>query len=156
MRPLLITLAGACASLGASLAVWVAIEFDERPYFEPLQGALLRTTAEAPLLQAAVDRALEMTRPHHRSLEKALEDCDYRERAEVWFTEPDMFGQVQERACRLAREQTDRTGQRLRIEVLRGDDMPALVFVHHDDPDMASRVVAHLGNELQTLGVARR
>lgn len=156
MRPLLVSLAGLCASVATSLVVWLAVSGDTAPYYEALDGSLVRTTASDADVSAAIERALQVVRPHRRSAAEALEHCGYRERAEAWFSAPDLFGQSHERASRHSRVQADRSGRRIEVEVFRGEGMPTLVFVRHDDPERAAEVTSCLASELANLGAVRR
>lgn len=153
MRPLLIVLAGLCASAATSLALYAAIRFEEKPFVEVMQGGLLRTSADDFTLNASVAHVLDVNRSPAATPEEQLERAEYREHSDAWFTKPDLFGHAQERASRLVRQQLDRSGSPMQIEVLKGDDMPTLVFVHHDDREVANRVARHLALELAENGV---
>ncbi len=153
MRPLLIVLAGLCASVSTSLVVYAAIQLEKKPFVEVLQGALLRTNAEEMTLNNALTEVMKINRLPGKSLEERLEASDYHEHGDVWFSRPDLFGHAQERASRMVRQQLDRSGRPIRLEVLRGDDMPTLVFVHHEDRDAANRVARQLAAELTESGV---
>ncbi|QDV76412.1 hypothetical protein [Botrimarina mediterranea] len=153
MRPLLIVLAGLCASTATSLAVYAAVQLERKPYVEVLQGGLVRTTAEDFVLSCSVSHVLHVNRSPAATPEEQLEKADYHEHGDVWFSKPDLFGQATERASRMVRRQLDRTGRELQIEVLQGEGMPTLVFVHHDDQEAANRVARHLAIELAENGV---
>lgn len=153
MRPLLIVLAGLCASTATSLVLYAAVQLEKKPYVEVLQGGLVRTDADDITLNASVAHVLDVNRSPAATPEEQLERAEYREHSDAWFTKPDLFGHAQERASRLVRQQLDRSGSPMQIEVLKGDDMPTLVFVHHDDREVANRVARHLALELAENGV---
>ncbi|TWU00629.1 hypothetical protein Pla108_15810 [Botrimarina colliarenosi] len=156
MRPLLIVLAGACASIGTSLVVWGALRLNEEPYCEVLNGGLVRTTASEAQVNVAVSHVLESNRSQAPSAEKSYVASNYREAADAWFSRPDVFGQSYERASRLEREQVDSEGSSMRIEVIRGVEMPTLVFMEHATPDGLRSLTQQLANELATMGVPER
>lgn len=153
MRPLLIVLAGLCASVTTSLVVYAAIQFEKKPFVEVLQGGLLRTNADEFVLNASLSQVMNINRLPGRSPEERLEASDYHEHGDVWFSRPDLFGHAQERASRMVRQQLDRSGVPMRVEVLKGDQMPTLVFVHHEDRNAANRVARQLAAELSEHGV---
>lgn len=155
MRPLLIVLAGLCASVTTSLVVYAAVQLEKKPFVEVLQGGLLRTNADEIALNASMSQVMNINRLPGASPEERLEASDYHEHGDVWFSRPDLFGHAQERASRMVREQLDRTGRPIRLEVLRGDDMPTLIFVHHEDRDVANRVARQLASELAECGVTQ-
>jgi hypothetical protein len=107
MRPLLIVLAGLCASAATSLVLYAAVQLEKKPYVEVLQGGLVRTDADDITLNASVAHVLGVNRSPAAT-----------------------------------------------PEVLKGDDMPTLVFVHHDDREVANRVARHLALELAENGVS--
>lgn len=156
MRPLLIVLAGACASLGTSLAVFVAIQLDEKPYVEVLKGGLLRTSASEADLNNAVSRVLQVTRRPAKTEEQRLKQSEYCEHADAWFSQPDLFGHSSEEVSRLVRQQIDRQGRPMRIEVLKADDMATLVFIEHEDNEAATRIARQIAGELTESGVQAR
>jgi hypothetical protein len=153
MRPLLIVLAGLCASTATSLVLYAAVQLEKKPYVEVLEGGLVRTDADDITLNASVAHVLGVNRSPAATPEEQLERAEYREHSDAWFTKPDLFGSSQERASRLVRRQLDRAGRPIQIEVLKGEDMPTLVFVHHDDREVANRVARHLALELAENGV---
>lgn len=154
MRPLLVVLAGVSLSCATSLAVWAAVEFDERPYYEILEGGLLRTNAPEKYVNVAVDETLRTCRPDEGELEQRIERSCYQESADAWFTRPDVFGYAQERASRLVREQVDRFGHSMRVEVIQGPDMPTLIFLQHGNPEGAKRVAIQIAAQLSNMGIA--
>jgi hypothetical protein len=72
MRPLLIVLAGLCASTATSLAIYAAIRFEEKPFVEVLHGGLLRTSANDFTLNASVSHVLGVNRSPAASPEEQL------------------------------------------------------------------------------------
>lgn len=135
MRPALIVLAGACAAVTTSLAMWFAIRAEASAWCELVDQRLVRTNASELQVTTAVLEALRQHQPPGRLTEARLDAIEYGEHAEAWFTDPDFFGTVHERASRLVREQLDEHGKPLRVEVLRGAGMPTLVFIQHEKSD---------------------
>ncbi|MEO0529671.1 MAG: hypothetical protein AAF266_03740 [Planctomycetota bacterium] len=156
MRSLLIVLAGACASLGTSLVALIALRSVDQVYYEVLDDGLVQTTASEHKVNLAVAAVLEARRPGATSTEQQLADSEYYEKAWAYFAQPGTFGQAGERASRLERKQVDRDGVWTQIEVLRGAEMPTLVFVHHDDRSTRNAIAASLGTQLADLGISRR
>ena len=153
LRPMLVVLAGACASVGTSLAVWAGLRATPTAYYEVVQDGLVRTNASEPVVNLAVAAVLKRNRIHDPASEDVLAAANYHEAADAWFSKPDLFGATHERASRLVREQVDRQGQRIRIEVLRGVDMATLIFVEHDDPDAVESLARQVATELAGKGV---
>jgi len=152
MRPVLIVLAGVCASTTTSLAMWFALQSSSTAWCEVVDRRLIRTTATDNQVSDAVVAALRTHQPPGRLTEDDLNQIRYDEHAEGWFTKPDAFGAIRQRASRLVREQLDEQGRALRVEVLRGDDMPTLVFIEHESaPD--SPVAEQVADALQEQGV---
>lgn len=151
MRAVLIVLAGVCASTTASLAMWIAVHAEESAWCEVVNKRLVRTNATELQVNQAVSAAMRRHQPAGSVTEASLTAIDYAEHADIWFTRPDVFGASRERASRFIREQLDQEGHPLRVEVLRGDDMPTLVFIEHDEVD--SPVARQVAEALATLGV---
>lgn len=155
MRPLLIVLAGVCASAGTSLAVWVGIRANPPIYCEPIDSGLVRTNAADHQVNLAVAQLMSDTRRPKEDPEQAMIASGYHESADAWFAKPDCFGTTQERASRLVREQTGRDGLPIRIEVIRSEKMPTLVFVEHESRDVRASLVLRLADELARQGVKK-
>ncbi len=154
MRSLLIVLAGACASVGTSLAVWATIEMEPEVYCEIATGGLVRTNLLENQINLSVSEVLEATRPLSADPYLRLVNTEYHERASAWFSEPGLFGESHERACRLVREQNDASGGRTRIEILHGQDMPTLVFIEHEDDGRRHAIAEMLAERLEARGAA--
>lgn len=153
MRSLLIVMAGACASVGTSLAVWAAIASEPALYCEIATDGLVRTNLEPMQVNLAVSEVLEATRPASLDPELRLENSEYVEQTTAWFSESSPMGfPVQERACRLVREQNDLGGGRTRIEILHGAEMPSLVFIEHRDDWRCHALAEMLAKQLQARG----
>jgi len=157
MRLWLLVLAGVCASAGTSLVVWAAVRSESRDYCELLDHGLVRTNADDRQVGDAIHLALESLYPQRRaSVDDSEAEIDYRQSADVWFTNPDAFGRVYERTSRLVRERVDAQGRSLKIEVLRGVDMPTLVFIEHETPHLVTRVAQQIAMQLSEMGVVTR
>lgn len=142
--------------MGTSLAVWAALVTHPQVYYEVLEDGLLQTTATENQVNLAVASVLEAKRGGAKTRERALTKAEYREEAAAWFTTPDLFGQQAERASRFVRTQIDRDGLTTRVEMLHGEDMPTLVFVHHDDAASRDATAQWVGAELALMGVNPR
>lgn len=156
MRPLLIVLAGACASVGTSLVVWAGLHASEPAYCEAFEGGLISTNGSERDVNLAVAQLLHEARSPAPEPEQALLASDYRESAEAWFGKEDMFGLATERASRMVREQLGRDGLPMRIEIVRGVEMPTLVFVHHESAEATASLGKRLMHCLAERGVRAR
>ncbi len=156
MRPLLIVLAGACASVGTSGLVWLTLIEATSPYCEVVQSRLLRTTACEWQVNLAVDEALQSVRRPTSNAGQDLAEGQFRQAVDIFFTKPDLLGNCQERVSRLVRTQLDQAGQQLSVEVLRGEAMPTLVFIEHDSSETREKIAQQIATTLASQGVQRR
>ncbi|QDT70836.1 hypothetical protein MalM25_37920 [Planctomycetes bacterium MalM25] len=157
MRSLLIVMAGACASVGTSLAVWAAIALEPTVYCEIATGGLVRTNLDPNQVNVAVSEVLEETRPASVDPEERLINSQYSEQATAWFAESSpLGGAAEERASRLVREQNDIGGGRTRIEILHGEEMPSLVFIEHGDDWRQHALAEMLVDRLKTRGATHQ
>lgn len=156
MRSLLIVLAGACVSVGTSLAVWAGLHANEPAYCEAFQGGLISTNGSETAVNLAVAQLLDEARRPAPDPEQALEASAYHESAEAWFSKEDFSGLATERASRLVREQLGRDGLLMRIEVVRGVEMPTLVFVDHESAEATASLGKRLLHCLAVQGVRAR
>lgn len=156
MRSLLIVLAGACASAATSGLVWATLVRTTAPYCEVVQASLLRTTAAEWPLNLAVAEAMERARQTDADAEQSYVESASAENTDVWFSTPNFFGQEYERVSRLTRRQVDESGNELRVEVIRGVEMPTLVFVDHASSAVQEQIVRQIAEGLAVQGVTVR
>lgn len=156
MRALLLVVVVGCASIGTSLTVWAALQTQAPASCQLMQGGLVSTNACERIVNLAVSDLLDGSRLPSADPKLQLDASQYHESTEAWFADADFFGVATERASRLVREQLGRDGRPMRIEVIRGVEMPTLIFICHESETMTAQLGNDLAMRLANYGVRTR
>lgn len=158
MRTLPLVVAGFAASVTTSLAIWGALEIDARcsPHYEVLEDRLILTTAPSITLNYAVESVMASNRPPGVSSDDRYDKSQYQMQADSWFERPGLFGCMRECIGRLSMSQIDASGKPMTVEIVRGDDTPAFVFIQHEDPETRAKLAGEIADKLTASGVRPR
>ncbi len=144
------------ASVGASLAVWSAVESRSGPWCELVDETLIRTTATESQVNQAVAEVMTEVRLPRATPEGGIAQSGYRERAACWFKQGVLVRDRSARLTSLTREELDTDGRRLLVKTLQGPEMPTLVFVEHESTGVPSTIARRIARRIEALGVKAR